>query len=56
MAWKEVYFDKYCPTCVNAEKAETEEPCRWCMNDPANWDSHKPTRYKEDPDKVETND
>ncbi len=47
MAWKVVDFAGYCKTCKNKDKAETEPPCKWCLNDTANWDSHKPTRYDE---------
>lgn len=47
MAWKIVEFDKYCETCKNKEKAETEPPCKWCLVDTVNWDTHKPTRYEE---------
>lgn len=47
MAEKEVYFDKYCPLCINYEKAEHEDPCFDCLNRGWNEDSHKPVCFKE---------
>lgn len=44
---KEVYFDKYCKTCKNEKKKETEDPCWDCLAEPGNVDSHKPTRWEE---------
>lgn len=55
MAWKEVYFNEYCPTCKFNKVADSEEPCRFCLYDAANWDSHRPTHYKEDKDAVKNN-
>lgn len=44
---KEVYFDKYCKTCANYGKAESEDPCYDCLNEPENANSHKPVKYEE---------
>jgi hypothetical protein len=47
---KEVYFDKYCPSCVNREEDEFDvnSACFDCLDNPTNQDSHKPVMYKED--------
>ena len=44
---KEVIFGKFCPGCEFAEKAENEEPCDECLEQPFNQDSHRPVNYKE---------
>ena len=44
---KEVYFDQYCPTCVNCNLPATQEPCNDCLTYPTNQYSHKPFRYEE---------
>lgn len=44
--YKEVYFDKYCKTCVNKGKEETEDPCAECLDEPLNWNSHRPVKYE----------
>lgn len=48
--YKEVYFDQYCKTCKHGKKAETDEPCDDCLNEPFNVFSHKPM-YWEDKNK-----
>ena len=45
---KEVYFDQYCPTCMNGNLPATQEPCNDCLTYPTNQYSHKPIRYEED--------
>lgn len=45
--YKEVYFGLYCKTCKYYKKAEAEEPCYICLNEPVNTYSHKPVCYKE---------
>jgi len=45
---KEVYFHEYCPKCVHKDKAENEDPCWDCLNEPMNAESHKPINFKED--------
>lgn len=45
--YKEVYFDQYCPTCVNCNLPATQEPCNDCLTYPTNQYSHKPIRYEE---------
>ena len=44
---KEVYFNKYCNTCVNKDTKEIEDPCYDCLNEPGNVDSHKPVHWEE---------
>jgi len=44
---KEVFFDIYCKRCVHWDKAESEDPCYDCLDEPVNEDSHKPLYFKE---------
>ena len=46
---KEVYYDKYCPTCQFKDESEDdpEKPCWDCLDQPVNQDSHKPVNWKE---------
>ena len=44
--YKEVYFDKYCKSCQHKKVKETEEPCSECMNEPTNWNTHRPVKYE----------
>lgn len=44
---KEVLFHLFCPTCENWEKKEDEEPCATCLDEPTNYHSIKPVKYKE---------
>lgn len=43
---KEVYFDKYCGTCVHKDDSAGEEPCASCLDEPVNQNSHKPVKYE----------
>ena len=43
----EVYFHKYCKTCVNKDVNEAEDPCDECLANPVNSCSHKPVNWKE---------
>lgn len=45
--YKEVYFDKYCPTCKYKDLKESEDPCYECLDEPGNVDSHKPVKWEE---------
>lgn len=45
---KEVYFHQYCKTCKDKNTSEEDAPCRDCLAQPVNTDSHKPVEYKED--------
>lgn len=45
---KEVYFDKYCKTCIHRDLPESENPCHECLQNPSNVNSHKPVNHKED--------
>ena len=44
---KEVYFHEYCKKCVHEKLKDTEEPCSECINEPLNWNSHRPVKYEE---------
>ena len=44
---KEVHFHSYCPSCRHYEKKEEQEPCRTCLDEPVNTNSHKPVKYEE---------
>lgn len=43
---REVYFDKYCQTCKHKDVEEKELPCRDCLYEPYNYDSHKPRKWE----------
>lgn len=43
---REVYFDKYCQTCKYKDVEEKELPCRDCLYEPYNYDSHKPRKWE----------
>ncbi len=43
---KIVDFHTYCATCEHKDKAETEDPCFECLDDPTNTYTHKPVKYK----------
>lgn len=45
--YKEVYFDKYCPTCKYKNLLEDEEPCCDCLDVSVNAYSHKPVKWEE---------
>jgi hypothetical protein len=42
-----VDFAKYCKTCKHTNKSDLEEPCRTCIESPANLHSEKPIKYEE---------
>ena len=44
---KEVYFDIYCKECKYRNLKEEFDPCRECLTQPYNYDSHKPINFKE---------
>nr|DAM97004.1 MAG TPA: hypothetical protein [Caudoviricetes sp.] len=44
--YKEVYFDQYCETCKHKETPEGLSPCCWCLENPMNLYSHKPTHWE----------
>ena len=44
---KEVYFHIYCVKCEHKDIPEEEDPCRDCLTQGWNIDSHKPINYKE---------
>lgn len=44
---KIVYFDQYCKTCEHKKRGEDEQPCRECLSEPTNVDSHKPVKWVE---------
>lgn len=45
--YKEVYFHEFCKTCKHEKKAETDDPCWKCLENPVNVYSHKPTHWEE---------
>ena len=45
--YKEVYYNQYCSQCKHILTEESEEPCRDCLNEPVNLDSHKPVYFEE---------
>jgi len=47
MAYKEVYFNKYCNLCKHEKILEVNEPCAECLSNPVNVDSHKPVVFEE---------
>lgn len=47
MAQKEVYYWEYCKQCKYENTKEEDEPCRLCLCEPSNDDSHKPILFKE---------
>jgi len=52
---KEVYFNVYCPMCVDEKTLEAEEPCFSCLVNESNEQSHVPTRFKpKDKEKYES--
>lgn len=44
---KEVYFNEYCKTCKHENLKEHEDPCHECLENPFNYDSHKPVNWEE---------
>lgn len=43
---KFVEFDKYCKSCANFDKKDSEEPCNECLSNPVNTNSKKPINYE----------
>lgn len=43
---KEVFFDKYCKTCLHKDTKESEDPCFDCLAEGARVDSHKPVHWE----------
>lgn len=44
---KEVNFYKYCPLCEHRDKADADDPCNECLENPSNVNSRKPVMFKE---------
>ena len=44
---REVRFDIWCQTCKNQKTPEEDDPCRECLNYPANQYSEKPINWEE---------
>ena len=44
--YKEVYFNEYCKKCKYEKLEETKEPCRICLDEPLNWNTHRPVKYE----------
>lgn len=47
IVYKEVYYEQYCSSCKHKDLAENEKPCRYCLAEPINLYSHKPTQWEE---------
>ena len=45
--FKEVYFNQYCESCEYKDIKDVLEPCNECLDNPINFQSHKPVKYKE---------
>lgn len=44
---KMVHYHRYCIECEHWDTDETEDPCHECLNQPFNYNSHKPTKFKD---------
>jgi hypothetical protein len=44
---KEVFYSEYCLRCEHYNTSDQEEPCDSCLEQPFNYDSHKPINFKE---------
>lgn len=44
--YKEVYYNMYCNSCVHKAKKNEQSPCDECLDEPINYQSHKPIKYK----------
>lgn len=45
--YKEVYFHEHCKTCDHRDLNENKDPCEECLDNPTNYQSHKPVNWKE---------
>ena len=45
--YREVKYDKFCPTCKHEKKPETGGPCAECMDEPLNLYTEKPVKWEE---------
>ena len=45
--YKEVYFERFCPTCKHRDVKGYEEPCNECLENPVNLYSIKPIMWEE---------
>lgn len=45
--YKEVFFDQYCKKCKHVKVDGEKSPCNECLEEPLNWNSHKPVKYEE---------
>ena len=44
---KEVRYDLYCEKCVHYEEPQDDDPCHYCLEEPAREYSHKPINFEE---------
>lgn len=44
--YREVNFEKYCKTCKNEKRPETQIPCCYCLEEPLNLFSEKPVKWE----------
>lgn len=47
---KEVFFDRWCPSCKHIDKSESEDPCWDCLEQGWNINSHRPIFWDGDLD------
>ena len=45
--YKEVFYDKYCKSCLYKDVPEGDDPCDECLTYPGRPCTHKPINYKE---------
>lgn len=45
--YREVRFDLYCEACKYKDKAEEEDPCVECLEEPLNQYTDKPVKWEE---------
>lgn len=44
---KEVRYDLYCEKCVHFEESQGDDPCHYCLEEPARQYTRKPLNFKE---------
>ena len=45
--YREVKYDKFCPTCKHEKKPETGAHCAECIDEPLNLYTEKPVKWEE---------
>lgn len=44
---KEAYFHEYCKKCKFENVDDVKDPCNECLEQPYNFNSHKPINFKD---------